>query len=372
MQEPEVQEGSTAGEITNLFSSVKEIFTEPENTTNRIILAGSVALGTLIVLLIIRALVSSRMKAFAERTKIRGDDLLAVIIQKMSLIFLLIVSMWPASYFLVISASVRRAHGKLLILALLYQAALWGNGIITFLLTPPADATDKQQATARILQSIGFLCRLGIWVIVILLALANLGFDISVLLAGGTIGGIAIAFAFQSILKDLFSSVSILLDKPFEVGDFIVVGDMKGTVERIGLQSSRVRSITGEQLIFHNGDLVSSRIRNYKRMQERRSLFTIGVVYGTPSAKLEAIPGMIEAIISGEEQARFDRSHFSAFAASSLDFETVYYVSVADYQTYMDIQQRINLALVKRFEDEGIEFAYPTQTIHLEGSPAPS
>jgi small-conductance mechanosensitive channel len=177
------------------------------------------------------------------------------------------------------------------------------------------------------------------------------------------IGGIAVALAVQNILGDLFASLSITLDKPFSIGDFIVVGDFQGDVEDIGLKSTRVRSLSGEELVFANTDLLNSRIRNYKKLQERRIVFTVGVVYNTPSGKLEKIPGMLEEIIKPIPDTRFDRAHFKTLGDYSLDFEVVYYVLVPEYATYLDIQQRINLTIYKQFEDEGIEFAYPTQTV---------
>jgi small-conductance mechanosensitive channel len=180
------------------------------------------------------------------------------------------------------------------------------------------------------------------------------------------IGGIAVALALQNVLGDLLASLSIVLDKPFVIGDMVVVGDLSGTVEHVGLKTTRVRSLSGEQLVFSNSDLLSSRIRNFKRMDERRVLFQIGVVYGTPRAKLEAIPGMVKEAVEAQSNARFDRCHFKTFGASSLDFETVYYMRVPDYQAYMDTQHAINMAIYQRFEDEGLEFAFPTQTIFLE------
>lgn len=370
MQGPEQKppDASATEGIGDLFSSIREVFTHPENTAKDLFLAAGVAVAVLIVLLVIRAVVSSRIASFAAKTSTRGDHLAAAIVRRTSWVFLLIVSFYPASQLLHISENVRAAHAKLLVLALIFQAALWANGIITFMLAVPEDATDKQQATARLLQSIGFLCRLGIWAVAGLFALANFGVDISVILAGGTIGGLAIAFAFQSILKDLFSSLSIILDKPFEVGDYLVVGDLSGTVERVGLQTTRMKSLTGEQIVFHNGDLLSSRLRNYKHMKERRVSFTIGVTYGTPAVQLDAIPGMIEKIVDLEETARFDRCHFKTLASSSFDFDTVFYMKVPEYASYLDVQQRINLAIVRKFEEEKIEFAYPTQTIFLEGA----
>jgi len=180
------------------------------------------------------------------------------------------------------------------------------------------------------------------------------------------IGGIAVALALQNILGDLFASLSITFDKPFVIGDFIVVDDFEGDVEDIGLKSTRVRSLSGEELIFSNTDLLNSRIRNYKRLEKRRISFIIGVIYGTPVEKLKKIPSIIEDIITPIENADFERAHLKTLGDYSLDYSVVYYVLQQEYATYMDIQQVINLEIYQRFEEEGIEFAYPTQTIMLE------
>jgi small-conductance mechanosensitive channel len=214
------------------------------------------------------------------------------------------------------------------------------------------------------------VARLAVWSLVLLLALDNLGFNITALLAGMGIGGIAVALAAQNILGDLFASLSIVLDKPFVVGDFIVVGEQLGTVEYIGLKTTRIRSLGGEQIVFSNTDLLGSRIRNYKRMQERRVVFGFGVVYQTPHEKLQTIPGMVREIIGKLDRARFDRAHFKEYGDSSLNFEVVYYVLSADYNVYMDIQQAINLELFRRFQEDGIDFAYPTRTLYVVGEQA--
>jgi small-conductance mechanosensitive channel len=195
--------------------------------------------------------------------------------------------------------------------------------------------------------------------------LENLNFDVSALVASLGVGGIAVALAAQNILGDLFASLSILFDKPFVVGDFIIVDDLPGTVEKVGLKTTRVRSLFGEQLVFSNNDLLSSRIKNYKRMEERRVVFPLGVTYQTGAEQLELIPGIIKKTIEKQEKVRFDRSHFKGYGDFALLFETVYWVTEPDYNLYMDIQQKINLELFHLFEEQGIEFAYPTQTIHL-------
>jgi small-conductance mechanosensitive channel len=195
--------------------------------------------------------------------------------------------------------------------------------------------------------------------------LDNLGIKISAVVAGLGIGGVAVALAAQAVLADLFSYFVIFFDKPFEIGDFIIVGDKMGSVEYIGIKTTRLRALGGEQLVFSNHDLTNSRVHNYKKMDKRRIVFKVGVVYQTSAEQLKRIPGMIKEIIVAQQDATFDRGHFAAFGDSSLDFEFVYYVAGSDYTKYMDVQQAINLAIFETFEREHIDMAYPTQTLYI-------
>jgi small-conductance mechanosensitive channel len=212
---------------------------------------------------------------------------------------------------------------------------------------------------------LGFVIRLVVWTIVILVILDNLGIEITALIAGLGIGGVAVALATQNILGDLFASLSIVLDKPFVVGDFLSIDEFLGSVEKVGIKTTRVRSLSGEQLIFSNNDLLNSRIRNFGRMFERRVVFAFGVTYQTPAEKLRRIPTIIRDAVESQEKVRFDRAHFQKYGDSALIFETVYFVLSPDYNYYMDVQQNINLAIFERLAEEGIDFAYPTQTIHF-------
>lgn len=204
-----------------------------------------------------------------------------------------------------------------------------------------------------------------IWSIAIIFYLDNLGFKVSSVIAGLGIGGVAIALAAQTVLKDLFSYFSIIFDHPFEVGDFIIVGELLGTIEHIGIKTTRVRSLGGEQLIFSNSDLTDSRIRNYKRMQKRRVVFKLGVVYETTLDQLKEIPKIIKNAVEKTENTIFDRAHFFSYGDFSLIFEVVYLVKSGDYNKYMDIQQNINFIIKDEFENRNIEFAFPTQTLYL-------
>ncbi|MBA3062840.1 MAG: mechanosensitive ion channel family protein [Atribacteria sp.] len=224
---------------------------------------------------------------------------------------------------------------------------------------------EKDQAKKQALKSIITVIKIIIWSIVLIILLDNLGIKISALVAGLGIGGIAIALAAQSFLGDLFSYFIIFFDRPFEIGDFIIIGDYKGTVEYIGLKTTRIHSLGGEQLIFSNQDLTNSRISNYKRMDRRRIVFQFGIIYQTTLTQLKKIPQIVEGIITQIPETTFDRAHFASYADFSLNFEVAYYINNSEYKKYMDIQQEINFQLKEAFEKQGIEFAYPTQTVFL-------
>jgi small-conductance mechanosensitive channel len=253
------------------------------------------------------------------------------------------------------------------VITLLVQAGIWLGVIATSVLEQYRQRNaGKDPAAATIISAMGFLSRMVIWTVVVLMVLDNLGIDVTALVAGLGIGGVAVALAVQNVLGDLLASLSIILDKPFVIGDFLIIGDYMGSVEYIGLKTTRVRSLSGEQLIFSNSDLLSSRIRNYGRMYERRVVFSIGVTYDTPRDSLRQIPGIIRKAVEAQDKTRFDRSHFMKYGDYALEFETVYYVKSPDYNIYMDIQQAIYLAIHEAFEQSRIEFAYPTQRLLVE------
>jgi len=312
-----------------------------------------------------------KLRVVAAKTPGRFDDLIVELLDKTKFFFLFIVSLYAGALILTLPDLAESIFQGIFVVALLIQAGYWGNAFVAFWIKRSVNQrlTDDA-ATATSLAALGFVAKMAIWTIVVLLALENLGIDVTALIAGVGIGGIAIALAVQNVLSDLFASLSIIVDKPFVIGDFIVVGESMGTVERIGLKTTRVRSLTGEQIIFSNSDLLSSRVRNYKRMYERRIAFSIGVTYQTSPDKVEGIPVLIEEIVSGQPDARFDRCHFKSFGDFAVVFETVYYVLVPDYAVYMDVQQAINLAIMHAFAERHIEFAYPTQTLFVQREPS--
>jgi len=331
-------------------------------------------ISTLIFFFVLIAL--SLMKRYIFKRIIRWivkdpgdeDDLIAILPGQTKSLFLIILSLYVASLTLTLSGGVGEALRTVMIIAFLFQVGLWGAALISFLVERHTRIQMEKDPSQPVnLGLIRMISKFVMWVLLGLLILDNIpGVEVTSLITGLGIGGIAVALAVQNILSDLFASLSITLDKPFVIGDNIRIGDMAGTVENIGLESTRLRSLDGEQLVFSNNDLLNSRIQNFKRMQQRRVVFTIGVHAATPYEKLEAIPKMIREIINAQDLVTFERAHFSTFGDFTLQFEVVYTVDVPDLKTSKDIQQSINLKLYKKFSEEGIELPYPTQTILLE------
>lgn len=230
---------------------------------------------------------------------------------------------------------------------------------------------DKDESGQLAVKWMARIAKILIWALALILFLDNIGVKITSLVTGLGIGGVAIAFAAQNVLTDIFCFFTIFFDKPFELGDFIIAGDHMGTVEHIGVKTTRLRALGGEQLVVSNADLTGSRIRNFKTMQQRRVLFTLGVTYNTPSEKLRKIPEMIKQVVEETENATFSRAHFAAYGAYSLNIEIVYYVLTSDYDQYMDINQRINFGIMEGFERLGVSFAFPTTTVQVESVPKP-
>ena len=281
------------------------------------------------------------------------------------------VALYAGSLVLELPARLGRVVELAALMVLMLQAGLWVNRFIGHWAEYKIESSrahEPQGATA--LGLIAFAARVAAWSFLLLLALDQLGFDITALVAGLGIGGVAVALAMQNILGDLFASLSIILDKPFVVGDFIVVDDLRGTVERIGIKTTRLRSLDGELLVFSNADLLKSRVRNFQRMMERRVLFTVGVTYQTPPEQLRRIPQWLREAVEAQPRTRFDRAHFKEYGDSALVFEIVYYILDRDYNLFMDVQQAVNLSIFERFAREGVEFAYPTHMVHLKQEPA--
>jgi len=331
-----------------------------------------VALGVFVLTAVLlksaKWIVHRRLAARYARTKSELARLIGDLVRRTHLLFILVVALFAASLALTIPEAASQALGTLALLALFLQIGSWGSRLISFWVNREIKRKleeEQDAASATTLNAVAFLGKIVLWAVVLLLVLDNMGINITALIAGLGIAGIAVALALQDILGDLFSSVSLVVDKPFLVGDFIVVGEHLGTVERIGLKTTRIRSLSGEQLVLANSEILKNAVKNFKRMRERRVAFSFGVVYATPHDKLAAIPGMVREIIESQPNTRFDRAHFKEYGDFALKFEVVYFVLVPEFGVYMDIQQAINLALYRGFAAEGIEFAYPTQTVYV-------
>lgn len=337
-----------------------------ENTLPTWFIALFVAFLTALVLSIVKVLGIQRLASLAAKTKTIWDDAVAEMLRHTRWPFLLIIALFAGSLVLSLPERVREIANMIIAIALIVQAGFWLNASINFWMKDYRQKKLKEDpASVTTMSAMGFVGRMVLWSVILLLVLDNLGVNVTALIAGLGVGGIAVALAVQNILGDLFASLSIVLDKPFTVGDFLIIDDFLGSVEHIGLKTTRIRSLSGEQLVFSNADLLGSRIRNYGRMFERRVVFEVGVTYQTPRQQLIKIPTIIQECVEEQKKTRFDRSHFKDYGDFSLNFETVYYVLGPDYNTYMDIQQAINLRIHERFEEDSIEFAYPTQTLHL-------
>ncbi|MDH4027478.1 MAG: mechanosensitive ion channel [Nitrospirota bacterium] len=323
-------------------------------------------LSGIVAINILKRITLHRLKAWAEKTTTTIDDLLIRIFEEKLVPLLYFGVLYLSLNSLTLSERVKRVIDVAGLIILTFFSMrlilkLINYSLEMYWLKKGVDAT-RQKTLKGIVKIIKFV----IWGIAITFLLDNLGFRISTIVAGLGIGGIAVALAAQAILGDMFSYFVIFFDKPFEIGDFIIIDDYMGSIEHIGLKTTRVRSLGGEQLVFSNTDLTNSRIRNYKRMEKRRVVFKLGVIYQTPLERLKEMPGLIRKAIENIEGTVFDRAHFASYGDFSLDFEIVYYVMSGDYNKYMDIQQEINFAINEEFMKRGIEFAYPTQSLFIE------
>jgi small-conductance mechanosensitive channel len=323
---------------------------------------------TFMVLPLVRRFMAARRRAWQEagQTHPLAVELIALLLARTSRVFLWMLALWFASTLLYLPNRIDRIVYIIIVFSFWFQVGLWGMAAVRYAIErrgrrAGASTTPAQSGSIDI---IVFIAGLTIWTMAFLLALDNLGVQIKPLLTGLGIGGVAVALAVQSVLGDVLASMSIALDKPFGIGDSLAVDDIQGTVEHIGVKSTRLRSISGEQIILANADVLKARVRNYGRMRERRSAFRLNVVYDTPVEKLQAVPAAVRAVIEAQPQTRFDRCHFLAFGDWSLQFEVVYYVTVSDYRTYADLQQTINLGILESFAALGVEIAFVSHSLH--------
>jgi small-conductance mechanosensitive channel len=328
--------------------------------------AVAAAIGAFLALWLVRGLLRRKYARLAATEAIELLEIPLQTASRTTLPFLLVVAAAAGAMAFGVEGRAAAAVQKVVTIAFFWQAGLWVSTALVAWLDHRRKVTlTEDKAVAGSIGIIRFVARLAVWAMVLLLTLDNLGVDITALVAGLGIGGIAVALALQNVLGDLLASLSIALDQPFVIGDFVIVGEHMGTVEYIGIKSTRLRSLTGEQIVMSNADLLSSRLRNYGRMYERRVVFTLGVTYETPRDKLRRIAPLLREIVEAQEGVRFDRAHFAKYGSYSLDFEIVYHVQSPDFGRYMDAQQAINFRIHEAFEALGVEFAYPTQTLRV-------
>jgi len=319
------------------------------------------------VLKVFKHIIINKLKTIVAKTKIKFDDVLIKIVDDIGWPFYLLLALCLSLQFIQIPGFIETSVYYITFIVVTYYVVRGLQTLIDYgahKIVLKRQKEEKKVDTA-VIDLLSKILKACLWVVAVILILSNLGYDVSTLIAGLGIGGIAVALALQNILTDVFSSFSIYFDKPFQIGDFIIVGDDAGVVKKVGIKTTRIQTLQGEELVISNKELTEARIHNYKKMKKRRIVFGFGVVYETSTEKLKKIPSIIKDIIDKIELADIDRVHFQKFGDFSLNFEVVYYLNSRDYNTYMDVQQEINLAIKERFEKEGIEMAYPTQTIFV-------
>lgn len=335
------------------------------NTLGAYLVALGILVAGIIVLRIIRTVVLQRFRRFSEGTKTDLDDFVLNLLRR-SILPLCYAGL---VYFILKSLELGEKFAAALHVAMVvvfvFFAVRCVVSVIEYLLTIYLRSSGKME-TNNALRGLMIIIRVLFFTFGLVFLLDNLGYNVATVLTGLGIGGIAIALAAQTILGDLFAYFSILFDRPFEIGDFLIVDDNLGTVEHIGIKTTRIASLSGEQLIYSNKNLTESWIHNYSRMEKRRAVFSFNVSYDTSADTLEAIPGVVKEIITSQQNVAFDRAHFAAFRDSYLYFEAVYYSLSPDYTAYMNVQQAINLAIMRAFEKMDVSFGFPTRTVSLQ------
>ncbi len=315
-----------------------------------------------------RRIIMFRLRRLPPKDKTPVLQYILNSLERINRLFMVIAALYIGSLFLNLTVEERKVVDKTILIALIFQAGiLISFNVRRWIFSYLMRKSKRDASSMSALSIFNFISQIVVWTVVLILVVENMGFDATALVTGLGIGGIAVALALQNVLSDLFGSLSIVLDKPFVIGDFIIFDNFGflGTVEHIGIKTTRLRSISGEQIVCSNNDLLNTRIRNFQRMNERRVVFKVGVTYQTKHDLLKEIPEILKTAVNRHESTRFDRAHFQSFGDFALMFEVVYYILCADYVVYMDTQQAINLEIFQIFEEKGIEFAYPTQTIHL-------
>ncbi len=315
---------------------------------------------------ILRRLITARFEKYSAAQRRLPLRLIGYLISNTRQFLFFAVALDAAVAGLSLPERVHHIVSNLVLILVLLQVGLWAGRAVRFYLEIKESERSADRAFVGSLDIISFVAGMLIWSLVILVALDNLGVNITALLAGLGVGGVAVALALQNVLGDLFASLSIALDKPFGVGDNLVIDTFTGTVEHIGIKTTRLRSESGEQIIMSNADMLKSRVRNFGRMPEQRSLITLRLSYGTPAETLRSIPTMLERVVREQANTRFDRCHLRILGESALHFELSYFVQQPSVNPLLDLQQAINFRILDEFQRLGVEFAYPTQLVMVD------
>ena len=333
-----------------------------------VIAAGSILLAWIIIR-IVKKIFITRVEKFTERTDNKYDDLLTSLIERYAIPWLYIFANYSIIQQLKLHPTLDKVLDGAMAFVTMFYAVRLVNFMIQVLISGYMRRRGESEERIRHLSGMLIVVKGFVWVVGLLTLARNFGFDVTTLLASLGVGGIAIALASQAILGDLFSYLVIFFDKPFEIGDFVILSpEVMGTIEYIGIKTTRIRSLSGEQLILSNTNMTNSTIRNYKRMEQRRVVFQVGVVYQTPYNLLQQIPAMLKEIVLKQQRVRFDRAHLQEYGPYSINFEVVYFVNDPDFNLFMDLQQAVLFDIHEEFSKHRIEFAFPTQTLILEGT----
>ncbi len=336
------------------------------NTIQVYVLSLVMFMVVMTALRVMKMIVIKRLQNMAAKTATDIDDFVVGLFRHIGAGVYLLMGVYIASRSLVLAGSIDRVLNILFVGVLTFKAVQVLQDVVVFFLDKWMGRTETNDPTARVAtKNLGIIVKVVLWIGGVLFLLDNLGIDVTAAVAGLGITGIAVALAAQTLLKDTFAAFCIFIDKPFRVGEFIIVGDLMGTVEYVGFKTTRIRSLGGEQLIFPNSDLTENRVRNFKRMEQRRIVFKFGVIYQTPVEKVKLIPDIVRRIVAENSNARLDRVHFMSYGDFALIYEVVFFVLKPDFQTYGDVQQYINIRLMEEFQKHKIEFAYPTQQIYV-------
>lgn len=321
---------------------------------------------SIVILKVFKGVIISKMQKLSEKTKNEIDDMVIAGLGSIHWPFYVFVSFYFSLNFLSVPAWLSSVAYYIFLISIVFYSIKIVERLIDLGARKMVEHREGNGQDVGIVRLMKMSAKIFLWAGAVILLLSNMGYNVTSLVAGLGIGGVAVALAVQNILSDLFSSLSIYFDKPFKIGDFIIVGSDMGVVQNIGIKSTRIQTLQGQELVISNSELTSARVNNYGKMAKRRIVFEFGVTYDTPKEKLEKIPAQVKAAVESQDDVEFDRAHFRNFADSSLMYEVVYYLNSGDYNRYMDTQQAINLALVDKFEKEKVEFAFPTQTVYVK------